>query len=605
MAALAVVCACSGAEPTSPDPPPSSSPPSPTPSTGVAFGAFVNVHPASTSSSGEPTLQIGRDGRLWSTDLGPCRMWTSSDRGATWTSVASPPGFGGDGCGDMDAAQDDAGRVHVVDLKRTTACFAYYRTSDGGTTFDVIQSSSGGGAWAPGDGACGSSGHVDRPWVATWGADTVYIVFKDEGNHAPGVEVSTDGGRTFAHAPAFPFPEPQGLAVDPADGALYVIGEELDHYDSSVGRSVGRAVRVAASRDGRTFTPSLVFETRQADVAAGGFPSIAVDAAHNVYAAWSDNSAGTTDVYVSVSRTRGATWSAPMRVSRGLTLAVYPTLVAGDDGRIGIAWYGTADSAKSYNEAAGAAWYVYAALSTNALDAAPSFETVKVSDQPFHHDSMCSHVDVCEGADLTTGQQPPDYLRKRKILDFFRTAIDPSGAVNVAWADSGNPLGEDHFARQVSGAFLKRASISPALTETIDRINTLSRKPATLPRETTIRESELNTYFPQLAREQISPGLQDPTVTLLDANHVTLRATVHGAPLVVQGTLATHNGTATFGVESALLGGALLSSSTLEERLKTYASSDGRFAWHLGDSFQLPAAIRELRVSRGQLVVIQ
>src|SRR5207302_3076706 len=133
----------------------------------------------------------------------------------------------------------------------------------------------------------------------------------------------------------------------------------------------------------------------------GGLPTIAVDAAHNVYAAWSDNSAGTTDVYVSVSRNRGATWSVPTRVSRGLTLAIYPTIVAGDAGRVAVAWYGTADRASSYNNALGASWYVYAAVSTNAADGAPTFETVKVSDQPFHHDSMCPHTDICEGIDTT------------------------------------------------------------------------------------------------------------------------------------------------------------------------------------------------------------
>src|SRR5207302_776022 len=99
----------------------------------------------------------------------------------------------------------------------------------------------------------------------------------------------------------------------------------------AIGRNTGRAVYVAGSRDGRAFSSALAFDGRQFDVAAGGFPSIAVDADHNVYVAWSDNSAGTTDVYVSVSRDRGTTWSASTRVSQGLTLAVYPTIVAGDD----------------------------------------------------------------------------------------------------------------------------------------------------------------------------------------------------------------------------------------------------------------------------------
>src|SRR5437868_1378519 len=85
---------------------------------------------------------------------------------------------------------------------------------------------------------------------------------------------------------------------------------------------------------------------------------IAVDRGHNVYVAWADNTAGTIDIYVSVSKDRGATWSAPARVRTGLTVSVFPALVAGDAGRAAVAWYGTADAARSRGEARGATWYV-------------------------------------------------------------------------------------------------------------------------------------------------------------------------------------------------------------------------------------------------------
>src|SRR5579864_4692174 len=116
-----VASACDPTAPTAPNP--TIAPPAmPMTPSGFAFSEFVNVHGVGRSSAGEPSLQISRDGILWSTDLGPAQLWTSSDRGATWSFVA-PPSLGGGG--DMDAAQDDAGRVHVVDLGGNLGCILY------------------------------------------------------------------------------------------------------------------------------------------------------------------------------------------------------------------------------------------------------------------------------------------------------------------------------------------------------------------------------------------------------------------------------------------------------------------------------------------------
>jgi hypothetical protein len=594
-----------GSSPAVPSGTPPSSPAAP-PAAALAFGPYVTLRSetAAPSGGGEPTLQIGRDGRLWVTDVVPAQIWTSSDRGATWTFNAPALSIGD---GDMDAAPDDGGRVHVVDLEQTGHCVFYYRSTDFGRTFDIVQAAHD-GMWVPGDGGCprSSTTRVDRPWVSAWGS-TVYIVSKDETTAGTaGVDVSFDSGQTFTHAPKFAFPEAQGMAIDPVDGTLYVIGEEAAHFDSTLGRSVFRIVRVASSKDGRAFTSAQVFDGQQFDVAAGGFATIAVDAGHNVYAAWSDNSAGTTDVYISVSRDRGVTWSAPIRIGGGLTLSVYATIVAGDAGRVAVAWYGTADPAKASNDAHGTTWYVYAAVSTNALDRNPTFETVKVSDRPFHHNSISAHVNVCEGVELSGGHFPDGY--EPRILDFFRAAIDPTGALNVIWVDTTAPVIEDHFARQVSGPPLRTAAALPAvLTEKIVRINTLARQSGGGARETTIGESELNTYLPRLLRDAVSPALLDVSVTLHDANRLTLRAILDGTPrlpVVVDGTLVTRGGTAALAVDAAMLDRAPAPPAALQRALAKRLSPDAA-DWHLGDPFQLPAGIRELRIARGRLTVVQ
>jgi hypothetical protein len=90
------------------------------PATRLEFGPFVTVQNGAVSNfSGEPSLQIGRDGTMWITDLSAEQIWKSADRGATWTYVPPPLTVGGS---DLDGAQDDSGRVHIVDLSRNIRC---------------------------------------------------------------------------------------------------------------------------------------------------------------------------------------------------------------------------------------------------------------------------------------------------------------------------------------------------------------------------------------------------------------------------------------------------------------------------------------------------
>src|SRR5205807_5282120 len=124
----------------------------------LAFGPFVVIGADQTRfHGGEPFLQRGLSGTLWSTNTAPSQIWKSTDRGSTWTFVAPALSLGG---GDMDAAEDDAGRVHVVDLTdgsvNLLGCVFYYRSTDGGRTFDSVRATHGGGVWVDGDGGCAS-----------------------------------------------------------------------------------------------------------------------------------------------------------------------------------------------------------------------------------------------------------------------------------------------------------------------------------------------------------------------------------------------------------------------------------------------------------------
>ena len=426
----------------------------------LEFSPFVNVQNGASNFSGEPSLQIGRDGTMWITDLSPAQIWKSTDRGATWSHISPPLSVGGS---DLDGAQDDSGRVHILDLARNGRCFYYYRSTDGGKSFDIM-ATPGGGVWLRGDGGCDALPTrfaVDRPWVATFGADTIFIIGRENPN-GTGINISVDGGRTFSYTAVSQqlFPELGAMAIDPLDGTLYLLAELLGTFDPDLGRNPATGLRAAMSADGATFSFSTVASNSQFDFGGSAFPSLAVDAAHNVYAAWADNSSGTFDIYVSVSRDRAKSWSTPVRVSHGLTVSTYPTLVAGDAGRAAVAWYGTPDPAKTRNDAHGANWYVYAAISTNAADDQPVFESTRVSEQPFHHGSICAHLSLCEGNRVASNADlPPEY--EQGIADFFRMAIDPSGALNVVWHDTTASSQSDHFARQTGGRLLKEATGEP------------------------------------------------------------------------------------------------------------------------------------------------
>jgi uncharacterized protein (TIGR03437 family) len=420
--------------------------------TDLAFSSPTTIQSGGKSAGGEPTLHIGGDSTLWVTDLIPSQIWKSTDRGVNWSYVAPAITIGGS---DMDAAADDAGRLHILD-QSSSRCIFYYRSSDGGKSYDSLQLTNGGGVWQASDGTCTPSGNgVDRPWILPWGKDTIYIVHKESNRIAGTVSVSHDAGQTFTHTSIAGdvIPQPQGAALDPVDGSVYLVAGQLGTFDNDLGRNPVHALYAATSPDGASFSASVIASSQQFDLGDSEFPSVAVDAAHNVYAAWAANTAGTVDIYLSVSRDRARTWSAPIRVSHDLTVATYPTITAGDAGRVAIAWYGTADPARSRGDAHGASWYVYAAVSTNVLDAQPSFETVRVSDQPMHHHSICSHLTFCDGAD-TTMSDPPGY--ERGIIDFFRIALDPAGALNVVYPDTTGVVAQTRFARQTGGPLLRQ-----------------------------------------------------------------------------------------------------------------------------------------------------
>jgi hypothetical protein len=213
----------------------------------------------------------------------------------------------------------------------------------------------------------------------------------------------------------------------------------------------------------------------------GNFPTMAIDKAGNLYAVWeqapvnaSGQVTGDTILKYSFSTDQGNTWSAPATIPVGsLRNNVFAWVAAGDDGRIGIAWYGT-PGAPSYPSTGPDAcpktcdWSLYYTMSTNAHSASPTFTAPVQASEHFNH----------RGSMFTTGigGQNGD----RTLGDFLQLRIGAQGEAEISYADSNNidegSTPHAMFVRQNGGDGLFAAN-SPVNISGIAPFNTVSDPP--------------------------------------------------------------------------------------------------------------------------------
>ena len=195
------------------------------------------------------------------------------------------------------------------------------------------------------------------------------------------------------------------------------------------------------------------------------FPVAAVDRAGTVYLAWSD--AKTYQTQYVYSTDQGAHWSAPIHVNGApAAVTVMPTIVAGDPGRVDIAFYGASNEDDPTHNSG--PWHVYLAQTLDADSAHPHFAQARMSDRPNHIDPVCLSGLGCT---LDTGPGGD-----RELGDFFTISLDKSGRAMISFADGDNQLGQEvangpaaapsfaHFVRQATGPSLyKSVGKVPAL----------------------------------------------------------------------------------------------------------------------------------------------
>ncbi|HTM27404.1 MAG TPA: hypothetical protein VL225_19535 [Vicinamibacterales bacterium] len=142
-----------------------------------------------------------------------------------------------------------------------------------------------------------------------------------------------------------------------------------------------------------------------------------------------------------------------------------------------------------------------------------------------------------------------------------------------------------------------------------------------------VTDDEVNSYLKYLAGSQVPVGIADPILHAAGGGRMTGRAVVDldavrtqkkrawtdplayltgRLPVTAAGTLTTQNGVGRFHLESAEISGVTIPKSLLQELLSYYSKTPERpEGINMDDPFQLPSAIREIRVAVGSAAVVQ
>ena len=288
---------------------------------------------------------------------------------------------------------------------------------------------------------------VDRQWLAAYGEKTTYLAYHEIYSDSILMSRTDDGGDTWGPPIEMISPEnlPEAMYVQGSENIPDEARENLpegardvssDNYESNLVAFPDGGVALAFVTGAQHLFVSVTDETganpvnvKVADVPGprGGtlFPSIAVDRAGNLYVVTSNLDG----VFLSSSSDRGQTWSPLVQVSGPETnSAVFPYVVAGDAGRVGVAWL--ASSADDPNTDT-ATWTTQYAFSDTALTSAAAFTVTQASNHIVHEGPVCLeglNCDIKDGFGLNGNS--------RALAEVVQAGITRDGRVMIAYPDT-------------------------------------------------------------------------------------------------------------------------------------------------------------------------
>jgi hypothetical protein len=359
--------------------------------------------------------------------------WRSTDGGRTWNYVGTfgnqvfgPHTLTSTGFSDPDLTMDAGGRVYNTEIN--LANVSVYSSNDDGQSFHRAN-------------PIASSG--DRPWLLGKDPDEVFLSIS-----GGELKRSTDGGLTFqtVTTEAIGFGKPLNDPLNPA-------GIIAPYSDAS--HNSGIAISPDRGKTWKGYPVQLGASTQF-------FSTVGVDKAGWVYvvAAGGYEGAGDTtadgQVTFSYFNRKTKKWAAPVEIPTPKGDALWPWVIAGDDGRVSIVWYQSLAKAPER-------WYIYQAYTLNGhgsrircggrtVLAPPSFRVTNASGRIVHDNPICLLGTACVAA-----PNPED--SDRRLGDFFTVNYDRLGNLFIASGDTTllnpldgpKPVSNPIFIRQVSG----------------------------------------------------------------------------------------------------------------------------------------------------------
>ncbi|MEA3136450.1 MAG: hypothetical protein QOC71_731 [Thermoplasmata archaeon] len=373
---------------------------------------FVLVESVVAAGDGgsEPSLGVAPNGHLF-TDLGS-DVYRSVDEGRTWTLMGNPsapvPNF------DPDLAVDVDG--NVWESRLYVGCAAVAVSQDDGET------------WSSNPAVCPLAGG-DRQYVVPTTGCEAYLYFHQLPSFHQTATKTTDCGRTWLPTGPVEFPDHfifvnggsgwggGGFWNQPTGSVFFTFS--YNHHQGSDQLQGTNGAGYSVTRDGGltwTAAQAALLDGRQLGL---GLVTGAADDAGNVYLTWGEalgDGADDLAIYVAASKDDGQTWGEKVRVDNGTGSKVFPVIVAGQAGKVAVAYYEGSEAA--FPDDMQGTWNVTLAYTADFFGNG-TFSHAQLTSTPVKEGPICISGTTCSD--------------NREFADYFDAVRMPDGRVGVTY----------------------------------------------------------------------------------------------------------------------------------------------------------------------------
>ncbi|MBW3661997.1 MAG: hypothetical protein KY469_02770 [Actinobacteria bacterium] len=355
--------------------------------------------------------------------------WRSTDGGETWQYVGTaglpvgPHSPTSTGFSDPDFDIDLGGRIYNTEID--LANVAVFSSDDYGQSYNLAE-------------AFVTAG--DRPWVTGGNPEEVFLYV----NLPKQLWRSENGGITWDMVKTG-FPGTSKLIRDP----LQVDWENLDAPGFIA--PAGQSGITITPDDGETWvTHPNIEDGKRLESGTQFFGAIAIDNGGTVYQSSAGGYRGSSDTnpngfveFAYFERdpevVTNGTWGEKVMLDIPEGDAMWPWIIAGDDGRVAVTWYQTLVDPET-GEHDPTKFYLFVAYSLNAHGSEdgcpPQFAITNASKDPIHVGNICLSGTTCNANQSFEAGD-------RRLGDFFTVNFDHEGTIFVVSGDTtvANPVG--------------------------------------------------------------------------------------------------------------------------------------------------------------------